>query len=90
MRELYMDAEKYLAIERTSRDELTEQKEVKIPQEIQTKIEELETTVRTLSRSNTELEQRVERFEAHVQRMIELEKKIDLRLGVQDRIEWEK
>lgn len=37
-----------------------------------------------------QLSTRVERFEAHVQRMLELEKQIDERLKTQDRIEWEK
>lgn len=37
-----------------------------------------------------QLSARVERFEAHVQRLLELEKQIDERLAVQDRIEWKK
>jgi integrase len=37
-----------------------------------------------------QLSTRVERFESYVQRMLELEKEIDERLQVQDRIEWEK
>jgi hypothetical protein len=35
------------------------------------------------------LSTRVERFEAHVERMLELEKQIDERLKTQDRIDWE-
>ena len=48
--ELYMDAEKHLAIERTSRDELTELEKGKfeISADIEQKIKGLETTVSTL------------------------------------------
>ena len=35
------------------------------------------------------LSQRVEKFEAHVQRMMAMEKKIDEQMQAQDRIEWE-
>lgn len=37
-----------------------------------------------------QLSTRVERFESHVKRMLELEKQKDERLQAQDRIEWEK
>jgi integrase len=37
-----------------------------------------------------QLSTRVERFEAHMQRMLDLEKQIDERLKTQDRIEWKK
>ena len=36
------------------------------------------------------LKERVNRFEAHVQRVIEMEKRIDERLQAQNRIEWQK
>jgi hypothetical protein len=36
------------------------------------------------------LSSRVNRFESHVQRILELEKQIGDRLQTQDRIEWEK
>ena len=51
LRVLYMDSEKYLAIEKTSRDELTEKvKEVKLPPEIEKEIADLKTTVSVLSK----------------------------------------
>ena len=52
LRELYMDAEKYLAIEKTSRDELTEleKRKFKISIAIEQKIKGLETTVSALQK----------------------------------------
>ena len=60
MRELYMDAEKYLAIERTSRDELIARKvQGTTPQDVKEDIERLKTTVATLSKLNDELSSEV-------------------------------
>ena len=55
MKELYMDAEKYLAIERTSRDELIERKVVKIPPETEERIKHLEARLTKLSVENEQL-----------------------------------
>lgn len=79
LRELYMDAEKHLAIGKTSRDELTEQekKKFKISTEIEQKIKGLEGTVSALQKELGEqettindlskaLEQKVEQIARHV------------------------
>ena len=51
-----MGAEEFLKIEKTSKDELVGKQEIVIPPETQIEIDELKTTVRTLSRNNAELE----------------------------------
>ena len=62
LRELYSNFEHLLAIEKTSKDELIERKEVKIPPGIKKEIEELKTTVSTLSKRNVELENDLNAF----------------------------
>jgi len=64
MRELYRDAEKYLAIERTSRDEIIESrsKEAKIPPETLAEIEELKATIKGLTRQYNEMERKLNHF----------------------------
>ena len=69
---------------------LTVYGEVEEATEIKEEMSKLRTTIDILMKKNVDLTERVERFEAHVQRMIELEKKIDERLQAQNRIEWEK
>jgi len=64
LRELYMDAEKYLAIEETSREELTklEKGRLEISAEIEQKIKGLETTVSVLTDRMSRWERFSERF----------------------------
>ena len=83
LRELYMDAEKYLAIEKTSREALTEQQTVKFPAEVKQKIAELETTVQTLTRQNVQLGERVKLLEKLYDKLFEL-KPEELRLLLQE------
>lgn len=61
LRDLYMDAEKHLAIEKTSRDELAERKGkvLKLSNEYEKRIVKLETTIDVLSTQNTVLNERV-------------------------------
>ena len=79
LRELYMDAEKYLAIEMTSRDELTEleKRKLKLSTEIEQKIKGLEENVKTLQQELGEksividdlsrtLDQKIETIARHV------------------------
>jgi len=70
LRELYMDAEKYLAIEETSREELTklEKGRLEISAEIEHKVKGLETTVSVLQQKvgeqKTTIETMYDKFEA--------------------------
>lgn len=90
MRELYMDAERYLAIEKTSRDELANKQgpEAAIPKEALEEIAELKTTLQGLSKQytegqaeNLELKSRVSRAELATtelqKRMQKIEEYID-------------
>ncbi len=77
MRELYMDAEKHLALEKTSRDELIEkEKKVTIPPEALAEIEDLKGTIHGLYRQydearneNLELKSRMARTELTVTKL---------------------
>ena len=63
MRELYMDAEKFLAIEKTSREEIEENKRRKsaeISEDLKKRIKDLEATVRGLTATNVQLQKELE------------------------------
>lgn len=81
LRDLYMDAEKYLAVEKTSRDELTEleKRKFKISTEIEQKIKGLETTVSALQKELGEktimfegLQKKVEVWDRAIQKITAL------------------
>jgi len=70
LREIYANFEHLLAIEKTSKDELQEREPSPLPEETVVRIRDLETTVSTLSKKNTNLELRFNRLNNHVQMYI--------------------
>jgi len=78
LRELYVDAEKYLAIEKTSREELEERKGkvLKVNDEYEKRIEKLEGYIGVLQGENTALKTDLEKVKlehAEMKRKIEVE-----------------
>jgi chromosome segregation ATPase len=75
LRELYMDAEKYLAIEKTSRDEVIERKTVKtkVTVQLQKELQDLKGTLQGLTKQyneataeNLELKSRISKVELEI------------------------
>jgi len=74
LRELYMGAEQFLKIEKTSREELSEREQgkVKFSVEVEQKIKNLETTIRTLTDQLSNVNTKVSSLEVMYNKLFEL------------------